>query len=640
VRSISLPQAFLHRTLLPILLGLALLVSPVAGQDKEGPPQPPAITPQDLVRLVKKGHPRLLLDESQFGQLRRLIKQNPQAAEWYAAKKREANRLIVESPCTYKLSGGTRLLGVSRAVLNRVYTLALLYKLEGGSRYLHRLWEDLEAAARFPDWHPRHFLDTAEMTHAFAIAYDWLYAAWSEPQKRLLHQAIIEKGLKPALEAYGDQKKTGWWAASPYNWNQVVNGGIGMGALAVLSEAPEVAAPALEHALRSLPLALARLNPDGASYEGPLYWGYGTFYTCVFLAALESALGSDFGLGAGPGLAATGLFPLYVTGPTGKAFNYADSTEKIPWLSQLYWLARKFKQPVAAGLALRSASPHALDLLWRDFAPVPPPEGKLPLDKYFQGAEVVTLRSSWQDDRGMFVAMKAGDNRAGHAHLDLGTFVLDALGERWAVDLGPDDYNLPGYFDSGRWDYYRVRAEGHNTLVINPGAGPDQDPEASARITRFHSSPQRSFAIADLTPAYAREASKVWRGLALVDRNRVLIQDEIETRKPGEVWWLLHTLAAVHLTPDRRTAVLSQNSRQLQVRLLHPDNATFEVSKARPLPLSPHPLKQGDNQGVQKLSITLRHAQNVRLVVGLAPLPAAAACAPKDVAAITPLSDW
>ena len=35
--------------------------------------------------------------------------------------------------------------------------------------------KELRAAAAFPDWNPSHFLDTAEMTHAFAIGYDWLY---------------------------------------------------------------------------------------------------------------------------------------------------------------------------------------------------------------------------------------------------------------------------------------------------------------------------------------------------------------------------------------------------------------------------------------------------------------------------------
>jgi hypothetical protein len=623
--------------LLAVALGWAILVLSAAGHT-EGP-ELPSLTPQSLTLLVKKEHPRLLVQEEQSDQLRRLIQQNAAAQELYAAQKRAAARFLVEPPCSYKLAGENGMLASSRAVLERVYTLALVYKVDGGSRYLHRLWEELEAAAAFPDWHPQHFLDTAEMTHAFAIAYDWLYSSWTESQRQVLVQAIINKGLKPALAAYQDQGKTGWWAASPYNWNLVVNSGIGLGALAVSAEAPEVAAKVLDQAIHSLPLALAKLNPDGGSYEGPLYWGYGTFYTCVFLAALDTALGKDFGLAKTPGLAATGFFPLYLTGPTGKTFNYADSPEKIPWLVQLFWLARKFNQPLFAIPARLSPRPHALDLLWRDFAVSPKPDDHLALDKYFRGIEVATMRSSWQGDQGTFVALKAGDNRSGHAHLDLGTFVLDAQGQRWAMDLGPDDYNLPDYFGPERWDYYRTRAEGHNTLVINPGRGPDQDPAASARISRFHSSPQLAWAIADLTPAYARQASKVWRGLALVNRRQVLIEDEIETPQPAEIWWFLHTPAAVKLSADKKSAILTQNSRRWQARLVQPANATFEVGKARPLPLSPHPLCQGDNTGVQKLAVNLKQTKKVRLVVWLTPLPEGESACPSPPA-VAPLADW
>ena len=88
---------------------------------------------------------------------------------------------------------------------------------------------------------------------------------------------------------------------------------------------------------------------------------------------------------------------------------------------------------------------------------------------------------------------------------------FDALGVRWAVDLGADNYNLPGYFGGQRWTYYRLRAEGHNTIVVNPGRDPDQDPKAATRITKFESRPERAFAIADLTPAYARPARRVHR---------------------------------------------------------------------------------------------------------------------------------
>ena len=188
------------------------------------------------------------------------------------------------------------------------------------------------------------------------------------------------------------------------------------------------------------------------------------------------------------------------------------------------------------------------------------------------------------------MGFKAGDNRAGHSHLDLGSFILETQGVRWALDLGGDDYNLPGYFDRNRWDYYRLRAEGHNTLVLNPGSGPDQDPEAAAAIFRFRSGPDLSLAIADLTPAYARQAQRVWRGLSLLNRRQVLIQDEIQAEKPVEVLWALHTAAEVRLSPDNRTAYLSLGGARLAARILSPRRrfSSYYAGPARPLIASPY----------------------------------------------------
>jgi hypothetical protein len=289
--------------------------------------------------------------------------------------------------------------------------------------------------------------------------------------------------------------------------------------------------------------------------------------------------------------------------------------------------------------ALDSPRPRTLALLWHNFAAAPAPAGSLPLDRYFKGVEVVSLRSSWGDKRGIFAALKAGDIRAPHAHLDLGTFVLDALGQRWVVDLGPDNYNLRGYFEDSRWDYYRLRAEGHNTLVIDPGCGPDQDLAAATCIRQFYSSPDRACAVADLTPAYAGKARRVWRGLALLKRRQVLLQDEVETHAPAEVWWFLHTPAAVQLSPDHRSAQLTQNGQSLKVCLLRPRSAVFELRHARPLPLSPHPLKQADNCGVQKLAIRLGQVQEARIAVVFDPLPDGGN-PPAAPPAITPLKDW
>ena len=127
--------------------------------------------------------------------------------------------------------------------------------------------------------------------------------------------------------------------------------------------------------------------------------------------------------------------------------------------------------------------------------------------------------------------LHGGYNHAAHGNLDIGTFVLESDGVQWAIDLGRDNYNLPGYFGSGRWAYYKMRAEGHNTLVINPGAGPDQEVEARAAIIDFQTSPDGGRALLDMTPAFA-QANRVHRMLRMQhSRSQVLIEDEIDPER-------------------------------------------------------------------------------------------------------------
>ena len=110
---------------------------------------------------------------------------------------------------------------------------------------------------------------------------------------------------------------------------------------------------------------MIHFGPDGAWNEGPGYWGYSTQYNAAIIASLESSLGTDFGLSKIEGFSKTALFPLYLTGPINRSFNYADGSDGPTGGSQMYWFAGKFNQPVAAiyqnGL---SRNGSALDILW------------------------------------------------------------------------------------------------------------------------------------------------------------------------------------------------------------------------------------------------------------------------------------
>ena len=127
----------------------------------------------DPLKTLRSGHPRLIALDTDIDHIRMLMQQHPLARRIHADLIREAEQLMTTPTVEYKLVG-PRLLAQSRRCLERVYTLALLYRLHGRKPYLDRAIQELSAAADFKDWNPSHFLDTAEMTHAFAIGYDWL----------------------------------------------------------------------------------------------------------------------------------------------------------------------------------------------------------------------------------------------------------------------------------------------------------------------------------------------------------------------------------------------------------------------------------------------------------------------------------
>ena len=591
-------------------------------------------TAEQLIDKLKPQHPRLLIDQNGFADLRRRIKIDPTLRKWDEQVRQEADKLLAAPLPRHVMPDGLRLLPVSRSVLERTYTLGLMYRLHDDRRYADRLWREMEAVVAFPDFNPRHFLDTAEMTHALAIAYDWLYDTWSNAQRTAIRQAIVRHGLIPGRDVY---RAGGGWPTASINWNQVCNGGMTMGALAIGDEEPKLAGEILHAAVASMPAGMRGYAPDGAWAEGPGYWAYATAYSVYMLAALESALGSDYGLSGAQGFAGTGLYPLYLTGPTGIAFNFSDSHDRIPPPAGLFWLARRFQEPVYALLAAGGDKPTAAGMLWYRRLEQKRGPADLPLDRYWQPVEVVTMRSRWNDPQAIFAGLKAGSNAISHSHLDLGSFVLDALGQRWAVDLGGDTYALSGYFGDQRYDYYRLRAEGHNTLLINPDRTGGQPLQAVAKIRRYRSNPKFALAVADLTPAYARQAKRVERGLAMIQRRSVLVEDEVVARH-AEVWWFMHTPARIQLSADACAATLSQGNVALVAHILAPADARFEVRAASPLSASPHPAGQSANEGIRKLAIHFRDVNDLRLAVWFTPIDGKR---PADSAPrLVPLADW
>jgi len=534
-------------------------------------------------------HPRLHLDTAGWTQLKKSISSDDRLQAIFAKLQKRAEFLLKDRPAEYKLVG-PRLLNESRRALERISTFAGLYRLDGDTRKLEAARNELAIISKFPDWHPPHFLDVAELTNAAGIGYDWLYAELTEPERKLIREKIVSFGLKAGLKQYADNA---FWA-KPHanNWGLVCNGGLTVGALAILHDdpsGPPEALKVLDIAPQNVMYAMEAYAPDGGWIEGPGYWLYASNYGTTMMSALQSETATDHDISAAPGFAQTGLFRVHSMGPDLKSFNYADAHDGVEAAQEMYWLARHFQQPLFADSetrVLNAKGPSIFHLVWASGANVagsPPlpassPNDTPPLDAHFKAIDVAFMRSSWTDSRAFYVGIKGGDNRASHGHLDLGTFVFDALGQRWALDLGPDDYDLPEYFGKLRFTYYRLRTEAHNTLTLGTD---NQALAAKAHITSVISTSGSCTVDIDLSEAYAPALTSATRRLTLDrEHSTVRIEDTFTPAKPTPVRWNLHTAAEIVFPNGQQSgpeATMHLGKEQMPIRVLSPAGAVFQV---------------------------------------------------------------
>lgn len=558
----------------------------------------------DPFRQLRRGHPRVIFLDSDLDRLRPLIRDNALARRLYSDLEKDCERLLTTPVSEYKLTG-PRLRGQTRRILDRVSTLALMYRITAREPYLRRAVTELRAAANFRDWNPGAFVDTAEIAHAFALGYDWLYNGLTPEERSWIRDAIVSKAIDPGIAAY---KREANWTRDHLNPNLICNVGLGLAALAVAGDEPPIAEPSitakcaqvLRYTFESMPHGLATYGVEGSWPEGAVYWESVTRYACAYFAGLQTALSNDYGLSASHGVDRAGRYRIHITGPTGKVFNFADSADDIGASPEMYWMARRFMMPPYAWSEQktldRGAHPDAYDLVWFDTS-VKSPQQAAPVwqpDAIFRSVDVACFRSSWDDPNGLFLAVKGGDNKEAHAHLDLGSFVLDAGGVRWATDLGPDDYDLPGYLGRQRWTYYRTRTEAHNTLLVDDQ---NQDLRAEARITRQDFAPDFSWIQIDLSRANPGKVKQWTRRFALAQRQAFLIEDSVRSDQPVEVIWGMMTDADI--TVNGQTAILKKNGWVLAAEIRTPRHAVFDKAPVHATP------PQAPNTGFQKLIVRL-----------------------------------
>ena len=575
----------------------------------------------EILATVKDEHSRLLADDARFAEIASLIETDENVKAWFAELKETIDPLLADdSPVPYNCPDGVRLdTQGSKDVVN----LAFMFRVTGDQAYFDRAWLEMESLcspATYPDWHPSHLLDTAMTANGVAIAYDWLYDYLSDEQKALAENAMYVNGLQEALKQFNANHM---FVTNLNNWNYVCNGGFITTALAMAhhenAEYSQLAGKIMQRCYQSIQYGLPQYAPEGDSIEGISYWDYGTRYFVSLMASITSATNVENPFLSAPGLDLTALYPIYMSGKAG-TYNYSDNdmTDAVGYLN--LWLAEVYGEPSWTWyhkyyMAQDQYAATIYDLLYYN-AEYYESEAPEQLDAYYTSQAVTTMRSDFTDDQGSFLGFKGGLNGAAHGDIDIGSFVYDLYGYRWAFDFGKEDYNLTGYWEIAeggtRWNYYRKNALGHNTLVINPENGANQTVGAYAgAVEQSINNVGGGYTILDMTDAYQKNAVNVKRGFAYFDRLQVLIRDEYTLKEIGDIYWQMHTEAAVTISADGKTAALTQGGETVLLKLMDENGTDLKFQTMVAVPYEGLKTYEGENanEGVTKIYVVAEGVQ-------------------------------
>lgn len=572
------------------------------------------------LKNLKIEHPRLFMTDQKLEELKVTRKTDAVLDKYVNAVIASANSMVTK-PMLTRVLIGPRLLDASRELLKRTSHLAMAYRFTGDKKYLDAAVNNMKAVCDFTDWNPSHFLDVAEMTNGVAIGYDWLYNNMSQADRETIRNGLKTKGLSEYRKSY----ESAWWHNGDNNWNQVCNGGLLVGALAIAETDPTYASDFIPKVVANLAFSNKFYAPDGAWYEGPGYWSYATEYLSYGMSALQTALGDMHGLEKTDGLSKSGLVPMICAGPTNFILNFADSGEnsKATSSAAMFFLSNVYNNSQISNYLhnyIKSSNALAtpFHVVWYK---APSSEAvSPPLDYFLKGDinELVFLRSSWTDPNASWIGVKSGINSSNHSHLDLGNFEIDAGGVRWAKDLGSDDYNLDGYWTMGvngkRWSYYRLNSFSHNVPLLG---NKNQYELAKAKFISTDLNIATPSASLDLTEAYREFSTKSTRKVSLTDnRKNFLIEDNHTLSKNTEVAWGMTTANTIELVKGGKAILRNSTitSKTLEAEIVSPKGVEFTIESA--LQKAPEKLNTGHSRLMLRLP---NQTGQVNIIIKLSP---------------------
>ena len=364
--------------------------------------------------------------------------------------------------------------------------------------------------------------------------------------RKRIRAEVDRRVLTPAL-----QRDDFWWMGfgerkNINNWNPWINSNW-LAVVLLLEADPPRRTGSVYKIMRSLDNFINIYPDDGASDEGPGYWGRAGASLFDNLELLRSATNGTIDIYRAPLVRSMGqyIYRVYINDqyfiPMGDA-----SAKLTPDAELVYQYGKRIGDPLMQGfgalLAQRrgpyrpgSSSPgRILPALFvaREIATAQAAEPLLG-SVWLADLQLMAARSTPNSDVGLYVAAWGGHNAQSHNHNDVGNFIVYGDGKPVLIDLGVETYSAKT-FSSQRYEIWTMQSAYHNLPTIN-GVLQAAGREFQAKNLSFNETANRVTFSADIASAYpAAAAVQRWQRRVTLDRKAPAL--ELEDKYELKQW--------------------------------------------------------------------------------------------------------
>jgi hypothetical protein len=439
-------------------------------------------------------------------------------------------------------------------------------------------------ALNLASWDPRGATSYAnadeasrEIAWTLTLVYDWLHP-WLDSNEK---SQLLAPAVTRAADMYDDLiRGRARIAIHPYD----SHGNQTLTFLALITVLLAGDVPEAEGGLRdTLPLALNWTSPwggeDGGFGNGTSYSHWVTGEALIPWYILRWVVGVDIAQKAW--VRNWGRFNSYFVPPGTPAGAFGDGAEEKrteDWASYGKSYTLFAPSPLGRWYAsqLSGEDPRRLEWLLAppaDSTPAPYPEDT-PNAAFFPSIGWAALHSSLKDPARVSVYFKSSFYGSyNHSHADQNSFVLNAGGERLAIDSG--------YFDgygSPHWRQWYKQTRAHNAITYDGGKGQVVFEENSQHfpgvITRFEHHPEYDIVTGDATQTYGGALQEAKRSMVYLRPNLVVVYDRLASGTPRQWEWNIHALNQMNVVSDRQISI-TRNGQSLCIEMLAGPTMSF-----------------------------------------------------------------